>query len=110
MLTTALRLYGKNDLRLESFELPPIQEDEILIRIISDSICMSTYKAAMQGSEHKRVPKDVAQNPVIVGHEFSAEIVEVGAKYAGQYKAGERVSLQPALKGTYDAAGYTFPY
>ena len=67
MLTTALRLYGKNDLRLESFELPALQTDEILIKIISDSICMSTYKAAMQGSDHKRVPNDVAENPVIVG-------------------------------------------
>ncbi len=110
MLTTALRLYGENDLRLESFELPEIKDDEILIKIVSDSICMSTYKAAKQGSAHKRVPNDVANNPVIVGHEFSAEIVEVGKKYVGQYKPGERVSLQPALKGTYDAAGYTFPY
>jgi len=50
MLTTALRLYGKNDLRLESFELPAVKDDEILVKIISDSICMSTYKAAMQGS------------------------------------------------------------
>lgn len=110
MLTTALRLYGKNDLRLESFELPAIKDDEILIRIISDSICMSTYKAAMQGSDHKRVPNDVDQNPVIVGHEFSAEIVEIGSKWQSQYKEGQRISLQPALKGTYDAAGYTFPY
>lgn len=110
MLTTALRLYGKNDLRLESFELPAIQNDEILIKIISDSICMSTYKAAMQGSDHKRVPNDVANNPVIVGHEFSAEIVAVGTALQGRYHAGQRVSLQPALKGTYDAAGYSFPY
>jgi L-sorbose 1-phosphate reductase len=110
MLTTALRLYGKNDLRLESFELPEIKDDELLIKIVSDSICMSTYKASMQGSEHKRVPNDVANNPVIVGHEFSAEIVRVGAKLAGQFKPGGRVSLQPALKGTYDAAGYSFPY
>ena len=110
MLTTALRLYGKNDLRLESFELPALKDDEILIKIVSDSICMSTYKAAMQGGDHKRVPNDVAVNPVIVGHEFSAEIVEAGAKQKAQYKKGDRVSLQPALKGTYDAAGYTFPY
>lgn len=110
MLTTALRLYGKKDLRLESFELPPIKDDEILIKMISDSICMSTYKAAQQGSEHKRVPDDVANNPVIVGHEFSAEIVEVGAKWQKEYHKGKRVSLQPAMRGTYIAAGYTFPY
>ncbi len=72
MKTKAVRLYGKNDLRLEEFELPPIKDDEILAQIISDSICMSSYKAAIQGEDHKRVPKDVSQNPVIIGHE-SAE-------------------------------------
>ena len=30
MKTTALRLYGKRDLRLETFDLPEMQEDEIL--------------------------------------------------------------------------------
>ncbi len=89
--------------------MPPIKDDEILVKIISDSICMSSYKASMQGEDHKRVPNDVALSPVILGHEFCAEIVQIGGKWAGQYKPGQRVSLQPALKGTYDAAGYTFP-
>ena len=31
MKTKAVRLYGKNDLRLEEFELPEIKDDEILI-------------------------------------------------------------------------------
>ena len=56
MKTKAVRLYGVNDLRLEEFELPPIADDEILAHIISDSICMSTYKAAIQGAAHERVP------------------------------------------------------
>ena len=34
MKTTAVRLYGKNDLRMETFELPSIQDDEILVKII----------------------------------------------------------------------------
>ena len=41
MRTKAVRLYGKNDLRLEEFELPAIKDDEILAQVISDSICMS---------------------------------------------------------------------
>ena len=47
MKTKAVRIYGENDLRLEEFELPEMQEDEILLKVVSDSICMSTYKAAI---------------------------------------------------------------
>lgn len=78
MKTKAVRMYGKNDLRLEEFELPSLKTDEILAKIVTDSICMSTYKAALQGSDHKRVPSDIDSHPIIVGHEFCGEIVEVG--------------------------------
>ena len=54
MKTKAVRLYGKNDLRLEEFELPQMKEDEILAHVISNGICMSSHKAALQGSDHKR--------------------------------------------------------
>jgi threonine dehydrogenase-like Zn-dependent dehydrogenase len=113
MKTTAVRLYGKGDLRLESFELPPIQEGEILAKITSDSICMSSYKATMQGSDHKRVPDDIATHPIIIGHEFCGELIEVGAKWAGQFKPGQRFAIQPAINdpaNVYAAPGYTFPH
>ena len=112
MKTRAVRLYGKMDLRLEEFELPAIREDEILARIISDSICMSSYKAASQGANHKRVPDDVAENPVIIGHEFCGELVEVGAKWQDHFKAGDKFVIQPALtyKGSLASPGYSYPY
>ncbi len=112
MKTKAVRLYGKNDLRLEEFELPEIRDDEILAHIVSNSICMSSHKAAMQGAEHKRVPADIAQNPVIIGHEFCGELVKVGKKWADRYKAGEKFAIQPALnyKGSLDAPGYSYHY
>jgi threonine dehydrogenase-like Zn-dependent dehydrogenase len=113
MKTTAVRLYGKGDLRLETFELPPIGEGEILARVVSDSICMSSYKAAMQGSDHKRVPSDIATRPVIIGHEFCGEIVEVGARWADQFRPGQRFAIQPAIndpKNVYAAPGYSFPF
>ena len=47
MKAKAVRLYGKDDLRLEEFELPEIREDEILVKVMSDSICMSTYKLSL---------------------------------------------------------------
>lgn len=112
MQTKCVRLYGKNDLRLETIELPAIKDDEILVKNISDSICMSSYKAAIQGEDHKRVPKDIAQNPVMIGHEFCGEIVEVGAKWKGKFKAGEKFSIQPAINyhGTLHTPGYSFPH
>ena len=108
MKTIALRLYGKKDLRLEEFDLPPIKEGELLVKIVSDSICMSSYKATVQGSDHKRVPDDIDKNPIIIGHEFCGEIMEVGGKYKNRYAVGQKFSLQPAMKGTHDAAGYSF--
>ena len=113
METKAVRLYGKNDLRLESFTLPDIKENEILAHIISDSVCMSSYKAAIQGNEHKRVPKDVAENPIIIGHEFCGRIVEVGGKWKNKFKAGDKFAIQPALNqkdNPYAAPGYSFRY
>lgn len=112
MKTKALRLYGKNDLRLEEFDLPAIKEDEILARVVSDSVCMSTHKAAEQGADHKRVPDDVATHPIIVGHEFCGEIVEVGSKWSTQFKPGQRFAIQPAVnyKGSLAAPGYSFPF
>ena len=105
MKTTAVRLYGKRDLRMETFELPPLSDDAILAKIVSDSVCMSTFKTVEQGAAHKRVPDNVAENPVIIG-----EILEVGKKWADKYHAGEKFAVQPVLdpNGSYDTIGYSF--
>ncbi len=112
MRTKAVRLYGKKDLRMEEFELPVIRDDEILARVVTDSICMSSYKAALQGSDHKRVPKDIGVNPVIIGHEFAGEILEVGSHWKNQFKPGFKFAIQPALnfKGSMAAPGYSYSY
>ena len=105
MRAKAVRMYGEMDLRLEEFELPEIKEDEILVKVMSDSICMSTYKLAKQGKKHKRAPQDIDVHPIIVGHEFSGDIVQVGDKWKDQFKPGEKFALQPALnyKGSLDS-------
>ena len=110
MKTKALRLYGKDDLRLEEFELGTVGDDEILAEIVTDSICMSSYKAALQGGEHKRVPEDVEKNPIIIGHEFCGIIREVGANWKGKYTEGQKFAIQPALnyKGSLAALGYSY--
>ena len=110
MRTKAVRLYGANDLRLEEFELRPITSGEILIKVISDSVCMSTYKTAIQGAAHLRVPNDVADNPIIMGHEFCAEVVEIGERWENDFKIGDKVVMPPVLSylGGAQTVGYSF--
>lgn len=112
MKTKAVRLHGVNDLRLDEFELPEIGDGEILARVMTDSLCLSSYKAAKLATEHKRVPADIAENPVIIGHEFCGEILKVGAMWADKFKPGQKFSVQPAMnyKGSLAAAGYSFPH
>lgn len=113
MKTEAVRLYGKNDVRLEEFELPPIHDDEILARIVCDSICKSTYKAVLQGNQHRHVPDDIAEHPVIIGHELCGEMLEIGNAWRHKFQEGDRFSVQPKLEytpGVFRAPGYSFPY
>ena len=110
MKARGVRLHAANDLRLEEFELPEITDDEILVKVVSDSICMSTYKCAILGTEHKRVHEDVAEHPAIMGHEFAGDIVKVGKNHQDQFKPGMKFTLQPALnyKGTMWSPGCAY--
>jgi L-sorbose 1-phosphate reductase len=112
MKTKAVRIYGKKDLRLDEFDLPEMKDDEILAHVISDSICMSSHKAALQGTDHKRIPDDIHINPTIIGHEFAGIIVKVGKKWQHKFKAGQKFSIQPAMNqtGSLYAPGYSFRY
>ncbi|GHV04645.1 L-sorbose 1-phosphate reductase [Spirochaetia bacterium] len=117
MKTKAVRIYGVNDLRLEEFDLPEIKDDEILARVVSDSICMSSHKLALQGNKHKRVRADLSAAPIIIGHEFCGVIEKVGAKWGDKFKPGSRFAIQPALnypdengQETLWAPGYSYQY
>lgn len=111
MKTQAVRMYGANDLRLETFELPEMKDNEILMRVVTDTLCASTYKAVKQGTVHKRVPPDIDKNPIIIGHEICGEIVKVGKSVKGDWREGQKAVVQPALKlpSGYDP-GYSYPY
>ncbi|MFC1562621.1 zinc-binding dehydrogenase [candidate division KSB1 bacterium] len=112
--TYAIRIHGENDLRLEKFELPELKTDEILVEIITNSICLSSYKAAKQGSRHKRIPENISEEPTIVGHEFGGVIIEVGEKYKDRWYVGQKCTIQPAINykngpvGILSAPGYTY--
>ena len=112
MKVKAARLHAANDVRLDEFELPEIKDDEILVKVVSDTVCMSTYKCAILGTKHKRVHEDVAEHPAIMGHEMAGDIVKVGKAHQDKYKPGMKFTLQPALnyKGTMWSPGYSYEF
>lgn len=112
MKSNAIRLYGKNDIRLDTLEIPNPKPNELLVKIIVDSQCTSTLKEIALGNDHSRTPNNLESNPVIIGHELAGVIEEVGADYTSQFTPGQRFTLQPPLyhNQTHYAVGYSFPY
>ncbi len=72
--------YNNNDVRVEERPQPEIGAGEILVKVKASGICGSDVM------EWYRIKKA----PLVLGHEISGEIVEVG-KNVNNYKIGERV-------------------
>ncbi|MDF7638089.1 zinc-binding dehydrogenase [Lactobacillus sp. ESL0791] len=112
VLSKALRIYGKEKMKIDDVELPEIKDNEILAEVVSDSMCMSSWKLAKEGEDHKKTPDNLAENPVMIGHEFSGKILKVGAKWSDKYHAGQNFVVQPNLArdDTPFVPGYSYPY
>ena len=97
MNAKAWRLYGAKDARLEDIELEAAADDGVVVEIVTNTICLSDYKAVSLGTGHKRVPRDIASRPTMFGHEVAGIVREVGERWKSQFKVGQRVGLQPSL-------------
>ena len=68
-----------------SLSFRPLQNRKFLRMLSRTAFACPPIRRASQGTAHKRVPDDIAENPVIVGHEFCGEILEVGEKWKHKY-------------------------
>jgi L-iditol 2-dehydrogenase len=76
--------------QVEERRIPVIAEDELLIRVRASGICHSDYEL-MAGQFFVPVPY-----PVIPGHEWSGDVVEVGKNVSG-FSVGDRVIGECAI-------------
>ncbi|MBO5295524.1 MAG: alcohol dehydrogenase catalytic domain-containing protein [Clostridia bacterium] len=74
---------------MEQRPIPIYQEDEVLIRVAYSGICGTDIHIL-----HDQFPY---YPPVIIGHEFSGEVVEVGSKVTG-FQKGDLVVGEPHNK------------
>jgi L-sorbose 1-phosphate reductase len=96
----------------EAFAIPEPNDDQLLVRIDSMSVCFSDVKILKQGGSHPKLyNRDLAVNPTRLGHEVSLTIVKVGKNLQDQYKPGQRLAVQPDIyqQGKSTAYGYTVP-
>jgi L-iditol 2-dehydrogenase len=81
-------LHANDDLRYEEYPTPRINDGEVLVKIKATGICGSDIPRVLRNGAH--------YYPIVLGHEFSGEVVEVG-KEITTIKVGDRVAGAPLL-------------
>lgn len=116
--TQAWNLYGAGfenmgqDGHPEHFPIPEPNDDQILVRIDSVSICFSDLKVLKQGRNHPKLyNRDMRVEPTRLGHEVSLTVIKVGKNLQNTYQVGQRLAVQPDIyqQGKSTAYGYTVP-
>jgi len=85
----ALVYTAPRKLELQELPAPEVRPDEVLVRIRAVGVCGSDLDGFL-GKSKKRVP------PLVLGHEFSGEVVQVGAGVK-DFHGGEMVAVYPLV-------------
>ncbi len=85
---------GEKKLMIEQVPVRNIDADELLIKVYACGVC-GTDHHIFNGQSH-------SNPPVILGHEFSGVVTNLGAS-ATEFKEGDRVAVDPNI-----ACGYCF--
>jgi L-sorbose 1-phosphate reductase len=90
-----LRGAGLENLSLERTTMPSVGDDELLVRHDACGICFSDVKIVNLGPDHPRLAgRDMARNPVVMGHEVALTVMNVGAGLTAEYEVGQRFIVQ----------------
>ncbi len=93
----------------EEVEVPTYGPAELLVRQDACGLCFSDTKVIALGENHPRMTgRNLATDPVTLGHEVSVTVVGVGSELAGRFNIGDRFVIQADVfyKGKSMAYGY----
>ena len=85
-------LHKPLDMRVEEIDIPQIGPHDVLIRMKRVGVCGSDVHFYLEG----RIGSFVVEEPLILGHECSGEIAEVGDEVT-HLEAGQRVVVEPGF-------------
>ena len=92
MKNQAAVLYAPHDIRIEDRPVPKPGPREVLIEIKAVGVCGSD----VHYYEHGRIGTYVVRQPLILGHESSGVIVDVGEGVSRE-RIGQRVAIEPGV-------------
>lgn len=99
----ALRYHGMRDLRVEhDVPEPQCQPDQIKVKPAFVGICGTDLHeyASPTFIPSKEAPHPVTKEsmPIVIGHEFSGTVLEVGSQVRNNsVKVGDKVAVQPTI-------------
>src|SRR6202161_1032621 len=79
-------LYGVEDLKIETVDIPTIAEDEALVRVKVALTCGTDLKVWKRGYHARMI-----MPPAVFGHELSGVVESLGADVKGGFRLGDRV-------------------
>ena len=85
-------LRGPRDVVLEERPRPEPGPGEVLVRVLSVGVCGSDTHYY----DHGRIGRFVVEAPLVLGHEASGEVAELGPGVTGLV-VGQRVSIEPGV-------------
>src|ERR1700677_1766867 len=83
---SAAILYGVEDLKIETVDIPEIKEDEVLVRVKVALTCGTDLKVWKRGYNARMI-----KPPALLGHELAGVIEETGSRVNGGVRKGMRV-------------------
>lgn len=112
MLAWELTGAGFDNLRLGERKVSAPGQDQLLLRVDAVGICVSDLKVIDLGDKHPRLTgRDMARDPVVLGHECALTVVTAGEKLRDRFRVGDRFVIQADIfhGGKWLTYGYILP-
>lgn len=85
-------LIGRSEIAIQDWPMPECGDDQVIIEVAACGVCGSD----MHFFHHGRIGSLVVTAPLVLGHEASGTIVEVGQDVDGS-RLGQRVAIEPQI-------------
>lgn len=90
-------------------DTPPCGPDQLLVRHDAVGLCFSDTKVIHAGGTHPRLAgRDLSSQPVVLGHEVSLTVMQVGENLRDRFHPGERYIVQADIY--YRGVGLAYGY